>query len=136
MTATHLLFFWYPAGEPEPTPIVQSTGGGGGYRRGERKERGLAWDKRNESQDIEAWLSEAYAELTGENTVAEVAATVAEVVAPYREEGPTVDWVAFAQNAQAIRELAALYDRHLAEIEAQRKWVIAENEAAFMLMMQ
>lgn len=119
------------------TPVSLSTGGGGykrGYTAGERRARGLEWDKRDTAQDIEAWVKEAYEALNSEVSEPAVAAAVAEVVAPYRAiETPQIDWTGLVQSAEAIRRLAEIYNEHLARIEAAR---IREEEAAFLLMMQ
>lgn len=136
MNATHYLFFWFPPGStpPAPTPIVQSTGAGGGYRKGERRARGIAWDKRDTAQDIEGWVKEAYEALNSEVSEPAVAAAVAAVVAPYRAvETPQIDWTGLVQSAEAIRRLAEIYNEHLARVEASR---VMEEEAAFLLMMQ
>ena len=130
-----LLLFWRTASAP--TPIVQSTGAGGGYKRGyssgERRSRGIEWDKRDTAQDIEGWLRDAYAEIHGETAPPEIEAAAAEVVAPYQERAAEIDWTALAQSAEAVRRIAEIYDRHLKALERRR---VMEEEAAFMLLMQ
>jgi hypothetical protein len=132
-----LLLFWKSTGTPPtPTPIAPSTGAGGGtgYRRGERRARGVSWEKRDEAGDLEAWLREAYAEIYEEKPEPAVAETVAAAVAPFKaEESPSIDWIALAQNIEAVRLIAAAYDQHIQALEAAR---IAEEEAAFMLLFQ
>lgn len=135
-----LIFFWSQGGgAPEPPVIIQSTGAGGGapYRKGERKARGIAWDKRDTAQDIESWVKEAYEALNGEVSEPTVAAAVAEVVAPFQAiETSGIDWSGLVQSAEAIKRIAEIYNEHLARIEAARVRMIMEEEAAFLLMMQ
>ncbi|MFN9116321.1 MAG: hypothetical protein ACK5XN_40280 [Bacteroidota bacterium] len=102
------------------------------YRRGERRARGLEWDR--PEHDLEAELREVYAELHGElRDVAPVVAVreaVAEHAAPSDAPMPPVaaiDFAALAADLDAARALLAAYARALDEQE--------EEEAVTLLLL-
>lgn len=98
------------------TPPVNTTGGGGGsyrqeYRPGERRHRGLEWDKLNEPAIVAEWLEEAYAAAYAVDARPEFKALVDEAVS----EAPTdpTDWLALAADAAMVRKLLEAYQREL-----------------------
>lgn len=102
------------------------------YRKGERRARGLEWDR--PEHDLEAELREVYAELHGElRDVAPVVAVreaVAEHAAPSDAPLPPVaaiDFAALAADLEAARALMAAYARALDDQE--------EEEAVTLLLL-
>ena len=116
------------------TVAVQSTGGAWHvpYRKGERKARGLAWERRD--RDLEKELRDVYAELTGElrevAPVAEIKAAVVPHATPTTAALPPVgaiDFEALARDLAAVRALLAAHE------DAQREQ--EEEEAVTLLLM-
>jgi hypothetical protein len=124
---------WWGAGaSPEPTA---ATGGGWHrpYRKGERKARGLEWDKPD--RNLESELRDIYADLHGElrhvAPVADVRSAVAEHAAPSDAALPPVaaiDFAALAADLIAVRALMAAHERALIEQE--------EEEAVALLLFE
>ena len=113
---------------------VQATGGAWHvpYRKGERKARGLAWERRD--RDLEKELRDVYAELTGElrevAPVAEIKAAVVPHATPTTAALPPVaaiDFEALARDLAAVRALLAAHE------DAQREQ--EEEEAVTLLLM-
>lgn len=109
------------AGTPPVPP--EDTGARGGfipYAKGERRKRGIEWDRKE--LNYEAELREIYAELHGElkhvAPVAEVRAAVTEHAAPSDAPMPPVaaiDFAALAADLAAVKALYAAYERALQE---------------------
>ena len=123
-----LIFLWQqPGGTPPPPP--PPAGGDDGYHRhyrsGERRRRGLDFDKPRD--DIEDRLRRAYARIMGEEPTAPAVAAVAAAVAPHvaiasdaRLPPPeAIDWTGLARDLHAVAVLvqqaqSALDDEELA----------------------
>ena len=114
-----LLTLLSPQGDiPPPPPPQGARGGYIPYKKGERRARGLEWDRKE--LDYEAELRAVYAELHGElRDVAPVVAVreaVAEHAKPSDAPLPPVaaiDFTAPAADLEAARALMAAYDRAL-----------------------
>jgi hypothetical protein len=99
------------------------------YAKGERKRRGLEWDRKD--IDLEGELRRAYEEITGElaptASIETVQAASVAVVA-FAEDDRTgkkslpvaesVNWAALAADAAAVRALIAAYEAAIDEDEA------------------
>jgi hypothetical protein len=111
-----------PQGDVPPPPPVE-TGARGGYvpyKKGEKRARGLEWDRKEINWAAE--LREIYAELHGElkhvAPVAEVRAAVTEHAAPSDAPMPpiaAIDFAALAADLAAVKALYAAYERALQE---------------------
>jgi hypothetical protein len=116
-----LLTLLSPQGDIPPPPTPEGAKGGYvGYRKGEKRARGLEWDRKD--TDWQAELREIYAELHGElkhvAPVAEVRAAVTEHAAPSDAPMPPVaaiDFAALAADLAAVKALYAAYERALQE---------------------
>ena len=110
-----------PQGDvPPPPPVETARGGYVPYKKGEKRARGLEWDRKE--TDWQAELREIYAELHGElkhvAPVTEIRAAVAEHAAPSDTFIPPVaaiDFAALAADIAAVRALYAAYERALQE---------------------
>ena len=101
-------------GEPPPPPVVETTGGAWlpDYAPGERRKRGLEWERRQDR--TRERLEAAYARIVGE-VAAEDARPVVELVKPFVEASydtatppvQAVDWAAFQQDIAAVEGLLA-----------------------------
>lgn len=114
--------------------VQVSTGGGVHmpYRKGERRARGLEWERRE--RDLEQELRDVYAELTGElrevAPVAEIKAAVQPHAMPTTAALPPVaaiDFEALARDLAAVQALLAAHE------DAQREQ--EEEEAVTLLLM-
>ena len=117
-----LIFLWQQGGDtppPPPPPSVEEARGGDGfhrqYSRGEKRKRGLEWDKRED--DLESRLRRAYARIKGEDVSDAVTAQVAEAVRPH-VDAPTdtplpaaeaIDWRGLIADLDAVNALLAAY---------------------------
>jgi hypothetical protein len=104
------------------TPPPVDTGARGGfipYAKGERRKRGLEWDRKE--TDWKAELERAYGLLTGElvesiESVAEVRAAVVPHAAPSDTKLPpiaAIDFAALAADLESARALLAAYEAAL-----------------------
>jgi hypothetical protein len=122
--------WWGDASSPVP---AGSTGGGWvPYLKGERKKRGLAWDRKD--VDWEAELRRVYALLNGELEENVNASELREAVAPHAESFDTrlppvaaIDFAALAADLKAARALFEAYENAL---EARE-----EEEAVTLLLL-
>jgi hypothetical protein len=99
------------------------------YAKGERKRRGLEWDRKD--IDLEGELRRAYEEITGElapTASIETVQAASEAVSAFSAQAETseqsspvadnVNWAALAADAAAVRALIAAYDAAIDEDEA------------------
>jgi hypothetical protein len=101
-----------PTPTPTPTPTAVAGGGGGGYY-GKPSYTKKRFDKRLEEL-IDADVREAYAQMHG--PAAEEAADVVRPFAKSEAAIPTVaavDWKAVRRDVDAVKQLLAIYRRHL-----------------------
>jgi hypothetical protein len=109
--------FWGPryfgdGGDVAPVADTINTGAWYDYEPGERRRRGLEWDKRRD--DLKERLEAAYAKIVGEVPAAEIAPVVA-LVKPFVEvsydtkapPAAAVDWAAFQRDVSAVEGLLA-----------------------------
>lgn len=116
------------------TPVPSGATGGGfvPYLKGERRKRGLVWDRKD--VDWEAELRRVYALLNGELVENVNASDVREAVAPHAESFDTklppvaaIDFAALAADLNAARALLEAYENAL---EARE-----EEEAVTLLLL-
>lgn len=120
-----------PQGDvPPPPPVETARGGYVPYRKGEKRKRGLEWDRKE--LDYRAELERAYAALHGELADVAPVAEVREAVAPHAapSDAPlppvaAIDFAALAADLQAARALLAAYERAVRE---------QDDEDAMMLL--
>lgn len=108
---------------PPPPPSVEESRGGDGYhrqyRKGEKRKRGLEWDK--PAEDLEDRLRKAYARIMGEELPAPAVEEVAAAVKPHLEAPSdtklppvqAVDWSALAGDLSAVSVLLNQYQQML-----------------------
>jgi hypothetical protein len=103
---------------PPPEPGNTGTGGFIPYAKGERKKRGLEWERKD--LDWKAELQRAYAILNGELIEVADVAEIRAAVAPHAAASDTrlppvsaIDFAALAADIEATRVVLAAYEAAL-----------------------
>jgi hypothetical protein len=103
--------------EPEPEVTTAQPGGFLPYAKGERRARGLEWDKR---KPVDELVQEAYDRLHGDLRPAADAAEVREAVAEHAQASDApipppaaIDFAGLAADLRAAQALLAAYERAL-----------------------
>jgi len=127
--------YWGDGGAGEPADDRQ-TGGFLPYAKGERRRRGLEWDRR---KPIDELVEEVYARLNGDLREAayEGREDIRAAVAPFAESSDApipppaaIDFAALAKDLNAAQALLAAYDQAL-----QRKAEQDDEDDAIMVLL-